>query len=167
MLSINKTVSDKKMETLKTNQKNMRSATSKRQVGFTLIEVMVVIVILGILSALVVPNVLHKAADARVAAAKSDLAAIGQALDMYKLDNSTYPTTDQGLEALVTKPSGNPEPRNWNPSGYLKKLPEDPWRRAYLYISPAQGAPYEIRTLGADGRDGGESEDQDLSSLEL
>ncbi len=139
----------------------------KKQAGFTLIEVMVVIVILGILSALVVPNVLHKAADARVAAAKSDLAAIGQALDMYKLDNSTYPTTDQGLEALVTKPSGNPEPRNWNPNGYLKKLPEDPWRRPYLYTSPAQGAPYEIRTLGADGRDGGEGEDQDLSSIDL
>lgn len=143
------------------------SMKNKHQSGFTLIEVMVVIVILGILSALVVPNVLHKAADARVAAAKSDLAAIGQALDMYKLDNSTYPTTDQGLEALVTKPSGNPEPRNWNPGGYLKKLPEDPWRRAYLYTSPAQGVPYEIRTQGADGRDGGEGEDQDLSSVDL
>lgn len=144
-----------------------RSSQYALQSGFTLIEVMVVIVILGILSALVVPNVLHKAADARVAAAKSDLAAIGQALDMYKLDNSTYPTTDQGLEALVSKPSGSPEPRNWNPNGYLKKLPEDPWRRQYLYISPAQGAPYEIRTLGADGREGGEGEDQDLSSLDL
>ncbi|MEZ5540062.1 MAG: type II secretion system major pseudopilin GspG [Pseudomonadales bacterium] len=145
----------------------VRNTSPKAQEGFTLIEVMVVIVILGILSALVVPNVLHKAADARVAAAKSDLAAIGQALDMYKLDNSSYPTTDQGLEALVTKPSGSPEPRNWNPSGYLKKLPEDPWRRAYLYTSPGQGAPYEIRSLGADGRDGGEGEDQDLSSINL
>ncbi len=143
------------------------SRNNKSQAGFTLIEVMVVIVILGILSALVVPNVLHKAADARVAAAKSDLAAIGQALDMYKLDNSTYPSTDQGLEALVTKPSGNPEPRNWNAGGYLKKLPEDPWRRRYLYTSPGQGTPYEIRTLGADGRDGGEGEDQDLSSADL
>ncbi len=138
-----------------------------RQAGFTLIEVMVVIVILGILSALVVPNILHKAGDARVAAAKSDLAAIGQALDMYKLDNSTYPTSDQGLEALVSKPSGSPEPRNWNPNGYLKKLPEDPWRRQYLYSSPAEGAPYEISTMGADGREGGEAEDQDLSSLDL
>lgn len=137
------------------------------QAGFTLIEVMVVIVILGILSALVVPNILHKAGDARVAAAKSDLAAIGQALDMYKLDNSTYPTSDQGLEALVSKPSGTPEPRNWNPSGYLKKLPEDPWRQPYQYISPAEGAPYEIRTLGADGREGGEGENQDLTSLKL
>ena len=103
----------------------------KAQAGFTLIEVMVVIVILGILSALVVPNILHKAGDARVAAAKSDLAAIGQALDMYKLDNSSYPTSDQGLEALVSKPSGTPEPRNWNANGYLKKLPEDPWHRQY------------------------------------
>lgn len=142
----------------------IKSAAMK---GFTLIEVMVVIVILGILSALVVPNILHKAGDARIAAAKSDLAAIGQSLDMYKLDNSTYPTSDQGLEALVHKPSGTPEPRNWNPNGYLKKLPQDPWHREYLYMSPAEGAPYEIRTLGADGREGGESEDQDLSSLAL
>jgi general secretion pathway protein G len=143
--------------------KSVRTA----QAGFTLIEVMVVIVILGILSALVVPNILHKAGDARIAAAKSDLAAIGQALDMYKLDNSSYPTGDQGLEALVSKPSGTPEPRNWNSNGYLKKLPEDPWHRHYQYMSPAEGAAYEIRTLGADGREGGEGEDQDLSSLDL
>lgn len=142
-------------------------AVLQRQQGFTLIEVMVVIVILGILSALVVPNIIHKAGDARTAAAKSDLAAIGQALDMYKLDNSTYPSTDQGLEALVKKPSGSPAPRNWNPNGYLKKLPEDPWHKAYEYLSPADGAPYEIRTLGADGREGGEGEDADLSSLSL
>jgi general secretion pathway protein G len=138
-----------------------------KQNGFTLIEVMVVIVILGILSALIVPNIIHKAGDARVAAAKSDLAAIGQSLDMYKLDNSSYPTSDQGLQALVKKPSGSPEPRNWNPSGYLKKLPMDPWHREYVYISPAEGAAYEIRTLGADGREGGEGEDQDISSLNL
>lgn len=138
-----------------------------RQSGFTLIEVMVVIVILGILSALVVPNILGRAGDARVAAAKSDIAAIGQALDLYKLDNSTYPTSDQGLEALVSKPSGSPEPRNWNPNGYLKKLPQDPWNRQYQYMSPAEGAAYEIRTLGADGREGGEGEDGDISSLSL
>lgn len=138
-----------------------------RQNGFTLIEVMVVIVILGILSALVVPNILGRAGDARVQAAKSDMAAISQALDMYKLDNSVYPTSDQGLEALVTKPSGSPEPRNWNPSGYLKKMPQDPWHRDYQYMSPAEGAAFEIRTLGADGREGGEGEDQDLSSLNL
>lgn len=138
-----------------------------RQSGFTLIEVMVVIVILGILSALVVPNILGRAGDARVQAAKSDMAAISQALDMYKLDNSVYPTSDQGLEALVTKPSGSPEPRNWNPSGYLKKMPQDPWHRDYQYMSPADGAAFEIRTLGADGREGGEGEDQDLSSLNL
>ena len=138
-----------------------------RQNGFPLIEVMVVIVLLGILSALGVPNILGRAGDARVQAAKSDMAAISQALDMYKLDNSVYPTSDQGLEALVTKPSGSPEPRNWNPSGYLKKMPQDPWHRDYQYMSPAEGAAFEIRTLGADGREGGEGEDQDLSSLNL
>lgn len=140
---------------------------ANRQAGFTLIEVMVVIVILGILSALVVPNILGRAGDARIQAAKSDIAAISQALDMYKLDNSVYPTSDQGLEALVSKPSGSPEPRNWNPNGYLKKMPKDPWQREYLYMSPADGAPFEIRTLGADGREGGEGEDGDISSVGL
>lgn len=144
----------------------MKSRTN-RQAGFTLIEVMVVIVILGILSALVVPNILGRAGDARIQAAKSDIAAISQALDMYKLDNSVYPTSDQGLEALVSKPSGSPEPRNWNPNGYLKKMPKDPWQREYLYMSPADGAPFEIRTLGADGREGGEGEDGDISSVGL
>ncbi|HQQ63366.1 MAG TPA: type II secretion system major pseudopilin GspG [Pseudomonadales bacterium] len=148
-------------------EKKIVNVARRTQQGFTLIEVMVVIVILGILSALIVPNIIHKAGDARVAAAKSDISAIGQALDMYKLDNSSYPTSDQGLQALVKKPSGSPEPRNWNPAGYLKKLPQDPWHREYIYISPAEGAAYEIRTLGADGREGGESEDQDISSLNL
>ncbi len=141
---------------------------SKNQRGFTLIEVMVVIVILGILSALIVPNILHKAEDARVAAAKSDIAAIGQALDLYKLDNSVYPSTDQGLEALVRKPTGSPEPRSWNPDGYLKKLPEDPWHRPYEYSSPSDdGAPYEIRSLGPTGRKGGEGQDAEISSKGL
>lgn len=140
---------------------------TRSQRGFTLIEVMVVIVILGILSALVVPNILGRAGDARVQAAKTDIAAISQALDMYKLDNSTYPTTDQGLQALISKPSGSPEPRNWNPNGYLKKAPTDPWNREYLYFSPADGVPFEIRSLGADGREGGEGEDQDITSRNL
>ena len=143
------------------------AASQHQQRGFTLIEVMVVIVILGILSALVVPNILGRAADARIQAAKSDIAAISQALDMYKLDNSTYPSSDQGLEALVAKPGGSPEPRNWNANGYLKKMPKDPWNREYQYLSPAEGAAFEIRTLGADGREGGEKEDQDISSLDL
>ena len=152
---------------LRVNQKHQSPVTRQTSKGFTLIEVMVVIVILGILSALIVPNIIHKAGDARVAAAKADVAAIGQALDMYKLDNSSYPSSDQGLEALVKKPSGSPEPRNWNSNGYLKKLPMDPWHHEYTYSSPAEGAPYEIRTLGADGREGGEGEDADVSSLQL
>jgi type II secretion system protein G len=152
---------------LSVNKKYQSPVTRQTSKGFTLIEVMVVIVILGILSALIVPNIIHKAGDARIAAAKADVAAIGQALDMYKLDNSSYPSSDQGLEALVKKPSGSPEPRNWNSNGYLKKLPMDPWHHEYTYSSPAEGAPYEIRTLGADGREGGEGEDADVSSLQL
>ena len=152
---------------LSVNKKYQSPVTRQTSKGFTLIEVMVVIVILCILSALIVPNIIHKAGDARIAAAKADVAAIGQALDMYKLDNSSYPSSDQGLEALVKKPSGSPEPRNWNSNGYLKKLPMDPWHHEYTYSSPAEGAPYEIRTLGADGREGGEGEDADVSSLQL
>ena len=104
--------------------------------GFTLIEIMVVIVILGVLAALVVPSVLSRTDDARNVAAKSDLAAIRQALKLYRLDNQRYPTTEQGLEALVTKPADPPVPPNWKPGGYLEKLPRDPWGQPYHYLNP-------------------------------
>ena len=118
--------------------------------GFTLIEIMVVIVILGVLAALVVPNVLSRTDDARIAAAKSDLGAIRQALKLYRLDNQRYPTNEQGLAALVTKPTIAPAPPNWKPGGYLEKLPRDPWGRPYQYaVSDGQ---YEVYSLGPTGK---------------
>src|SRR5690606_21603765 len=108
----------------------------RTQHGFTLIEIMVVVVILGILAALVVPQIMSRPDQAKVTVAKNDIKAISAALDMYKLDNYSYPSTQQGLEALVRKPSGNPTARNWNPDGYLKRLPVDPWGNSYQYLPP-------------------------------
>ena len=144
-----------------------RTSPPIAQRGFTLIEIMVVVVIIGILGALIVPSILGRADDARVTAAKTDLRAVGNALDLYKLDNFTYPSTDQGLEALVTKPAGQPEAAAWNPDGYLKKLPKDPWKRDYLYISPGSHGPFDLYSLGADGKEGGEGSAADLFSWEL
>ncbi len=136
--------------------------------GFTLIEIMVVVVILGILGALIVPSFLSRPDEAKVTIAKSDIRAISSALDIYKLDNHAYPSTDQGLEALVKKPGGFPEPKNWNPEGYLKKLPMDPWGTAYQYISPGtDGRPYDLYSLGADGQEGGEGFAADIDNWDL
>jgi len=137
--------------------------TARRQNGFTLIEIMVVVVILGILAALVVPNILGRTGEARITAAKSDLQSIGNALDLYKLDNYNYPSTDQSLQALVKQPSGYPEASNWNPAGYLKKVPLDPWNKEYLYLSPGVEQAFELLSLGADGREGGEGNNADIS----
>jgi general secretion pathway protein G len=123
--------------------------------GFTLIEIMVVVVIIGILGALIVPSLVGRTDEARVTAAESDLRAIGNALNLYRLDNFTYPSTDQGLEALVSEPGGQPEAKNWNPGGYLPKLPVDPWGNTYIYLSPGAESEYELYSLGADGREGG------------
>lgn len=135
-----------------------------RQHGFTLIEIMVVVVILSVLIGLVAPNILGRVDEARVTAAKTDIETLGQSLELYKLDNHHYPSTDQGLEALVKKPTGSPEPRNWNSSGYLKKrtIPLDPWGNEYVYLSVANGSRYELYSLGADGREGGEGYNADI-----
>ena len=140
---------------------------TKQQQGFSLIEVLVVVVIMGMLIGLIGPNVLGQVDRARVTTAKSDIASLSQALDMYKLDNHFYPTTDQGLEALVRRPQSSPEPRNWNPEGYIKgsKLPLDPWDGEYVYMSPGEdNRPYELLSLGADARPGGEGYSADISS---
>lgn len=140
---------------------------NNQQQGFSLIEVLVVVVIMGMLIGLIGPNVLGQVDRARVTTAKSDIASLSQALDMYKLDNHFYPTTDQGLDALIKRPQSSPEPRNWNPEGYIKgnKLPLDPWDGEYVYMSPGDNnRPYELLSLGADARSGGEDYSADISS---
>jgi general secretion pathway protein G len=139
----------------------------QNQGGFTLIEIMVVIVILGILAALVVPNIMGRPDEARITAAKADIRTISNALNMYKLHNYTYPSTDQGLQALITKPSGEPEAKNWAPDGYLSRLPKDGWGNEYQYLSPGAHGKFDLYSLGADGREGGEGVDADITSWEL
>jgi general secretion pathway protein G len=140
---------------------------NKKQSGFTLLEVMVVIVILGILASLVVPNLLGNKEKADQQKAVSDISALEQALDMYKLDNSVYPTTDQGLEALVSKPAGSPEPRNYRDGGYIKRLPLDAWGNEYQYMSPGDNGTVDIFTLGADGQEGGEDINADIGNWNM
>lgn len=141
-----------------------RSFQSPHRGGFTLIEVMVVIVILGILAALVVPRVLSRPDEARAVAAKQDLAVIGQALKLYRLDNQRYPSAEQGLTALITKPEVAPLPPNWKPGGYLERLPKDPWGNAYVYVNPGLHGEIDLLSYGADGKAGGDGLDADIGS---
>ncbi len=141
-------------------------AISRRGSGFTLIEIMVVMVIIAILGALIGPQILGRVDEARVTAAKQDIRALGTALDLYRMDNFRYPTTDQGLEALVKKPE-DPSLRNWKPDGYLKSptVPRDPWGNDYLYLQPGtRGGAYDLYSLGADGQVGGEETDADIGN---
>jgi len=144
-----------------------RSATHMAQRGFTLIEIMVVVVIMGILAALVVPKLMGRTDDARIIAAKQDIATIMQGLKLYKLDNQRYPTTEQGLQALVTKPVSGPDANGWKTGGYLDKLPKDPWGNPYLYLSPGIKGEIDVFSLGADGQPGGTGNDADIGSWEL
>lgn len=118
--------------------------------GFTLIEIMVVVVILGILAAVVVPTIMSRPDEARIVKAKQDIRAMEAALNLYKLDNYNYPSTDQGLEALVQKPSGSPEPKRYREEGYVKKLPVDPWQNPYQYLNPGVHGAVDIFSLGPD-----------------
>jgi general secretion pathway protein G len=135
--------------------------------GFTLIEILVVIVILGVLAALIVPNVIGRPDEARATVAKSDIAAIMSALKLYRLDNQRYPSGEQGLAALVAKPEQPPVPPNWKPGGYLEKLPKDPWGRPYVYLNPGVRGEVEVMSFGADGQAGGSGPDADIGSWEL
>lgn len=130
--------------------------------GFTLIEVMVVVVILGLLAAIIVPKVMSRPDEARVVAARADIAALNQALKLYRLDNTIYPTTEQGLGALVQRPTTQPQPLNWKTGGYLDRLPRDPWGRDYRYLSPGVQAEIDVFSLGADGQPGGEGVNADI-----
>lgn len=135
-----------------------------RSRGFTLIEVMVVIVIIGVLAALIVPKVMSRPDEARVMAARQDIASIVQALNLYKLDNHRYPTTEQGLQALMKRPAISPIPPNWKGNGYLERVPKDPWGNPYQYLQPGVHGETDVFSLGADGVRGGEGSDADLSS---
>ena len=137
----------------------------RRSAGFTLVEIMVVVVILGVLAVLIVPRVVGRTEEARGAAAKHDISAIMQSLKLYRLDNGRYPTNEQGLQALVTKPQAGPAPSNWRP--YLDKLPKDPWGNTYQYLNPGVHGEIDVFTLGADGQPGGTGADQDIGSWQL
>lgn len=142
----------------------LRQRTRRAAHGFTLIEIMVVVVILGILAALVVPKIMSRPDEARIIAAKQDIASISQALKLYRLDNGRYPTTEQGIAALVTKPTAEPVPNNWKAGGYLERLPKDPWGHPYQYLNPGVRGEVDIFSFGADGQPGGTGNDADIGN---
>jgi len=135
--------------------------------GFTLLEIMIVVVIIGILAALVVPKIISRPDEARIVAARQDIASLMQALKLYRLDNQRYPSTEQGLQALVARPATNPVPSNWKAGGYIERLPRDPWRNAYQYLNPGVHGEIDVFSYGADGAPGGEGNDADIGSWDL
>ena len=139
-----------------------KATPGRRDAGLTLIELMVVVVILALLAVVIVPRVIDRPDQARAARAQADIAAVSSALNLYRLDNGAYPTTEQGLGALVTRPT--PAPSNWAEGGYLDRVPDDPWGRPYLYLSPGVHGPFDIVSQGADGRAGGTGTDADITS---
>jgi general secretion pathway protein G len=136
----------------------------QRSRAFTLIEIMVVVVIMGVLAALVVPRLMGRTDDARILAARQDIATLMQALKLYRLDNHRYPTTEQGLQALVTRPVNGPVPANWKAGGYVDRLNKDPWGNPYQYLSPGVRGEVDLFSLGADGKPGGTGVDADIGS---
>ncbi len=152
-------------------QKNLSLSRSSfaraSQRGFTLIEIMVVVVIMGILAALVVPKLMGRADDARITAARQDISTLMSALKLYKLDNHRYPTTEQGLQALIAKPTSGPTANGWKSGGYVDKLPKDPWGGQYQYLSPGVRGEIDVFSYGADGQPGGTGNDADVGSWDL
>jgi general secretion pathway protein G len=137
---------------------------TRRHAGFTLIEIMVVVVIMGVLAALLVPRLMGRTDDARILAAKQDIATLMQALKLYRLDNQRYPTTEQGLQALIARPTNGPQPANWKSGGYIDRLNKDPWGNIYQYMSPGTRSEVDIFSYGADGQPGGTGNDADIGS---
>ncbi len=136
-----------------------------RQAGFTLIEILVVVMILGLLISLAAPRLIGRTDDAKIVKARADIAAIEQALSLYKLDSGSFPTSEQGLEALVEAPTRGEAPRNWRQGGYMERVPVDPWDGPYLFAS--DGREYVLRSLGADGKEGGDGYDADIDSRDF
>ncbi|ULQ46251.1 type II secretion system major pseudopilin GspG [Flagellatimonas centrodinii] len=145
----------------------MPQLNARRSRGFTLIEIMVVVVILGILAAVVVPRIMDRPDDARIAKARQDIRVLESSLNLYKLDNFNYPSTQQGLDALVSQPSGEPQARNWKSGGYVKSLPKDPWGNDYQYLNPGVKGEFDIFSLGADNRPGGEGAAADIGNWNI
>src|SRR5450830_835869 len=145
----------------------MHALGTAMQRGFTLIELMVVVVIIGILAALVVPKLISRTDDARVMAARSDIATLMAALKLYKLDNQHFPSTEQDLQALLAKPTSGPVADGWKTGGYIDQLPKDPWGNPYQYLSPGIKGEIDVFSLGADGQPGGEGNDADIGSWDL
>lgn len=143
---------------------NGRARARKRDAGLTLIELMVVVVILALLAVVIVPRVIDRPDQARVARARADIAALSAALNLYRLDTGAYPTTDQGLEALVTRPTRAPVPANWAQGGYIDRVPTDPWGRPYVFLSPGVRGAFDLMSYGADGRPGGSGVDADIGN---
>jgi general secretion pathway protein G len=147
----------------------MMAAYNKRgaQAGFTLIEIMVVVVILGILAAVVVPRIMDRPDQARITKAAQDIRILENSLRLYRLDNFVYPTTEQGLEALVVRPTTPPEPRRWKEGGYVDRLPRDPWGNEYQYLNPGVHGEIDIFSYGADGRPGGEGVNAEIGNWNI
>jgi general secretion pathway protein G len=146
----------------------MTRIAGARQRGFTLIEIMVVVVIIGLLTAVVTVTVTSRMDDARISKVQQDIRALETALQFYRLDNSRFPTTEQGLGALVTKPTTEPIPSGWKDGGYVSRLSKDPWKKDYIYASPGQNdRPYDLYTLGADAAEGGEGQDADIGNWNI
>ena len=137
---------------------------TRRHSGFTLIEIIVVVVIMGVLAAMLVPRLMVRTDDARNLAAKQDIATLMQALKLYRLDNQRYPTTEQGLQALIARPTNGPQPANWKSGGYIDRLNKDPWGNIYQYMSPGTRSEVDIFSYGADGQPGGTGNDADIGS---
>ena len=147
------------------SKRNSQPSFQRISRGFTLLEIIVVVVIIGILAAVVVPHFMERPGEARIVRAKQDIAGVVTALKLYRLDNFTYPNSSQGLDALVSKPSGQPEAPNWK-GPYLDRIPKDPWNRAYVYQEPGQHGAFDVSSLGADGQAGGEGEATDVGNWE-
>lgn len=144
----------------------MRNFQARKQAGFTLIEIMVVVVIIGILATLIAPKILGNVDTARITKARSDIRSIESSLKLFRLDNFRYPTTEMGLDALVNNPN-DPSIKNWKPDGYMARVPLDPWENPYKYLSPGNNGEIDIYSLGADGREGGEGADADIGNWSL